>query len=299
MNDPFRFMVAAIFLAASMLSPALTFADPDRAAQHYESASQAYQNGDYRKAADLLERAYAEDPDLVYQYNRILALEAQGDHSDALRVLEIYEEPMMRDENKRFTDIGSIKDRLQEAQARRARPEPADNPSDVERDTTDQGPAVGDREPKRGELDDDEPDPQVEAETRWLAWSLVGSGALSATAGVLFASGLLASAAVDNVQCVSDATGGADPVGPRESRDALQSCYPDEATYLSGLNAYTADQSSLATQQTLSIVFLSAGAVLATTGIVLLVIDSGDESSASLSPYVGHDGAGAVFEMRY
>lgn len=297
MNETYRLVVAAVLVSLGLLVPSVGFADPDRAAQHYEAASEAYQAGDYRKAADLLERAYAEEPDLVYQYNRVLALEAQGDLDEALRVLGIYEDPMVRDEAKRFSDIVTIRERLEAAQARRAKPEPAepDEPDAVEPE--EETPEVA---PEPGTLDEPPPKVRPESGPNWLGWGLVIGGGASAGVGALFASGMFASDAVDSVDCVNEASGGTASLSPQQSRDALNSCYPGELTYAAQYQAYTADQDTLGGQQTLSIVFLSAGAAMLTTGIVLLVLDSGEDGSrAALTPYVGADRAGAAFEMTF
>lgn len=294
MNETYRLVVAAVLVCLGLLVPSAGFADPDRAAQHYEAASEAYQAGDYRKAADLLERAYAEEPDLVYQYNRVLALEAQGDLDEALRVLGIYEDPMVRDEGNRFSDIVTIRERLEAAQARRAKPEPAESAEvEPEEETSEVA-------PEPGTLDEPPPKVRPESGPNWLGWGLVIGGGVSAGVGALFASGMFASDAVDSVDCVNEASGGTASLSPQQSRDALNSCYPSESTYGAQYQAYTADQDTLGGQQTLSIVFLSAGAAMLTTGIVLLVLDSGEDgSTALLTPYVGADRAGAAFEMTF
>ena len=99
----------ALFTALLLcLLPATAMADTANALKFYEQAKQAYGAGNYRDAADLLERAYAEDPDLIYQYNRIRALEANRDYEQALKVLNIYKGPMMRDKDKRFEDVEQI-----------------------------------------------------------------------------------------------------------------------------------------------------------------------------------------------
>lgn len=283
----------ALLVAIALAIPMPAFADADRAAQYYEEATQAYQEGDLRKAADLLERAYAEDPDLVYQYNRILALEGLEDYDEALRVLEIFEEPMKRDEKKRFGDIAEIRERLVKAKKL------ADARKDESKDTKDPKEEPKER-PEPGELEDPGEKPkQPESGPNILAWTLLGTGVVSATVGGLFAGAIFAGDAADNVSCVSDSTGGADPVPPRQAADALQQCYPSAGEYRAAYDAYTADQDTLSSHQILSIVFLSAGAALATTGIVLLITDSEDGGSASLSPYIGSDSAGAVFNFDF
>lgn len=292
MKDRLSSKLIALCLAIGMGVPVPAFADADRAAEYYQQATDAYQEGELRKAADLLERAYAEDPDLVYQYNRILALEGLNDFDQALRVLDIFEEPMKRDTQKRFEDIGEIRDRLvqaREAADKKVEPEkkPAEEPGKAD-------------SPEPGTIEDpDTPPKKTDSGPNILAWSLLGSGVVSATVGGLFAGAVFAGDAADNVGCVSDNSGGADPVPANRAQAALQTCYPNQSNYPAAYEAYTSDQDTLSSHQILSIVFLSAGAALATTGIVLMLTDSDAEGSATLGPYMSSDEAGAVFNLTF
>jgi len=293
MKDRLTSKLTALFVAAAMAVPMPAFADADRAEVFYQQATEAYQEGDLRKAADLLERAYAEDPDLVYQYNRILALEGLEDYAEALRVLEIFEEPMKRDAQDRFDDIEEIRDRLIKAKKLEdAKNQPKEEPPE--------DPKEDDETPEPGELQDpEEPPAKPESGPNILAWSLLGTGVVSATVGGLFAGAIFAGDAADNVSCVSDNSGGADPVAPTQAAVALGECYPSAANYSAAYDTYTSDQDTLSSHQILSIVFISAGAALATTGVVLLLTDSDDESTATLGPYIGSDSAGAVFNLDF
>jgi len=107
------FVVALVLGACS----ATAWAALEGANAFYQQALQAYQAGEYHKADKLLQRAYAEDPNLMYPYNRIMALEAAGDYEDALEVLEIYRQPMLEDEKERFDDVVEIEKRLNKEKA--------------------------------------------------------------------------------------------------------------------------------------------------------------------------------------
>ena len=81
---------------------------------YYEKAKQAFDAEDFQAAADLLEMAYAEDPELIYQYNRIRAFQAMGQHEEAAKVLKIYKNPMSRDPEN-FSDLPQIEAQIKEA----------------------------------------------------------------------------------------------------------------------------------------------------------------------------------------
>src|SRR5690606_22327447 len=106
-----------LLIATSLLAtPTMAFAQDDaraRATQFYEQASEAYSQGHFARAIDLLERAFAHDQNLVYKYNQILAHQGLGQYEEALRILDIYAEPMESD--GRFDDIMDIRAQLEEA----------------------------------------------------------------------------------------------------------------------------------------------------------------------------------------
>lgn len=160
-----------------MTSPA--FAGPQEALSFYEQAQKAYEQSNYQKAADLLERAYAEDPNLIYQYNRILALQAAGKHEEALRLLNIYENPMRSDEEKRFEDISEIKARIeksikdQQSQVKDPVQDPVKDPI---------------KDPVKDPIED--PKPKADDGPNILAWSLIGGGGALLVTGGLVGSGL-------------------------------------------------------------------------------------------------------------
>lgn len=109
----------SLCLAGALILPAgPAFADDAAdAATFYQQASDAYQAEEYTRADELLARAYAKDPDLIYQYNRVLANQAKGDFAAALGILDTYQQQMAADPEARFTDIPEIRANLEEAHA--------------------------------------------------------------------------------------------------------------------------------------------------------------------------------------
>ncbi len=282
-------LVAAV-LATSMVAPTFAWATPEKAAEYYQQASTAYQRGDLREAADLLERAYAEDPDLVYQYNRVLALEGLKEFDESLRVLNIYADPMRRDSRQRFTDVDAIANRLQQNVELKQKAEEAElqRQKDAQKDTT---------EPKQIE------DPVVvepASSTPWLAIGLIAGGGVALGAGALFGSGLLVGSELDDTQCVKDNL----DFG-LSGNSVFDNCpYQDLQTFSAKKKSYDNDVAAIETQQTLAIVFLSAGAVLAVSGIVVWALDDGDADStpplsAQVSPWIGRGGAGATLDVSF
>ena len=88
----------AVLIAVALSMPSVAWAGPaEEAAEYYSQATTAYQSGDYLKAADLLDLAFGKNPDLVYKYNRILALQAAGDYDKALADLNAMYSPMKAD----------------------------------------------------------------------------------------------------------------------------------------------------------------------------------------------------------
>lgn len=153
-------VVTAVFLAYPV-APA--HADADEARRLFKKAKTAYGNGEFDKAAKLLEEAYSEEANLIYQYNRIRALEGAERYEEALKVLETYEQPMLDAEG--FEDISDIKESLEEKVGPTDEP---DEPSEPKTTTSDSG--------KTKEI---------------IGWSLLGLGGASGITGFLFGSSLL------------------------------------------------------------------------------------------------------------
>ncbi|MFP4598468.1 MAG: tetratricopeptide repeat protein [Persicimonas sp.] len=288
------------------LPPSLAVAGPDEADAYYEEASEAYQNGEYARASDLLERAYAEDPNLIYQYNRILALQAMGKHKQALKVLDIYENPMRED--GRFDDIVEIREEIAEARQKESAGEtPKDTePREIARDedaeSSGEDPQDGDPQDEDQTADVDTPDEPVEPADKGPSipgWSLVGGGAASLAMAGLFGSTLLISDVADRRDCLEPA-GGFDP-----------NCY--EADGINGNDEQRAqfadDQNTWQTHQTLTWVFAGVGIAALAGGGYVLYSDgfftenepdaTASGSELSVTPYVGADGAGGVLRLSF
>ncbi len=299
-------LLAACMVSFMTLPPSLAIAGPDEADEYYDQASEAYQNGEYARASDLLERAYAEDPNLIYQYNRILALQAMGKHKQALKVLDIYENPMRED--GRFDDIVEIREEIAEARQKESAGEtPKDTePREIARDE-DADSNAGDQQDEDSSAEVDTPTDPVEPVEpadkgpSILGWSLVGGGAASLAMAGLFGSTVLISDVADRRACMEPA-GGFDP-----------NCY--EADGITGNDKQRAqfadDQNTWQTHQTLTWVFAGVGvAALAGGGYVLYsdgfftetepdATASAPGSELSVTPYVGADGAGGVLRLSF
>lgn len=299
------------------LTPTLVFADVETAQEYYRQASEAYQNGDLERAADLLERAYAEDPNLVYQYNRILALKGMSRFKQALRVLEIYENPMKDDEQNRFSDIEEIKSDL-EAAIEKKNAEPVDGDgTDGDGDGTDGDVKEGDGSDgdKDGDGDGKE-EPEPAEGSSWVAYTLLGSGVVATGLGILFGSGVLVSDELDRASCASDNFGGANS-GEFDSVAAFTSCgyaptiqTDNSFTQFTDLEGqYEDDVDAIGTQQVLAGVFIGTGAALLIAGGVALLVSSPESESGArasaqtptvkVAPYVSLDGFGGALEVTF
>lgn len=273
-----HFFILLVTLLA--LAPAIAVADGnsseevvDRAAQYYQEARQAYGDGHFARAAELLERAYAHERNLVYKYNQILAYQGLGDYGEALRILDIYGDPL-RDDG-RFDDIDELAEELEEAQAARQAREAAL--------------ADGDGDDENGDDNGDdpvEPPPLPDDGPNMLAWSLVGGGGALFAGGLLLSSGLLISSTVERLE------------GSRTAEEAAQ-------VYGNGTYNRDDDLSTLRTHQTMSIIFLAGGVVLGGTGIGLMLLDGGSDTAGAQSgslqfqPLLGLDVAGASLSGRF
>lgn len=175
-------LVGMTALGICLASPS-AFAGEKEAKEYYSQAKDAYQAGDFSKAADLLERAYAEDPNLIYQYNRILALQGMEKYNEALRVMDIYENPMKKD--GRFDDVAEIRAQIEAALAKKSESDDttADDPAPDEQDSDEQ------QEEKQA-LEEpgatEPPPPNTASRDRIIGWSFVGAGIVAAAAGSPF-----------------------------------------------------------------------------------------------------------------
>lgn len=166
-----RFLALAVALVVAFPTvPA--HAGPDEAREYFREAKQAYSEEEYEKAAELLEKAYAEEANLTYQYNRIRALQGAGKYERALEVLKTYEQPMLDAEG--FEDILDIK---KELQAELGKTDDGDTAA-----STDGESAPGTDELREG--------PEPKGPSPVVAWSLVGGGGALVTTGILFSTTL-------------------------------------------------------------------------------------------------------------
>jgi hypothetical protein len=275
----------ALFIALLLcLLPATGMADTANALKFYEQAKQAYGAGDYREAADLLERAYAEDPDLIYQYNRIRALEANRDYEQALKVLNIYKGPMMRDKDKRFEDVEQIEANLKKSIDAQNGKDPVKDPEkDPEKDPVKDPDKDPEKDPDKDPDKDPEKGPDVDPEgpgtteetgpsgRKIAAFSLIGAGAVGLGVGTLFSTGVL----IPEDDAIRDTQGRIDTTSVKFKRH--------RAAAIGGL---------------------AGGAALAGVGVVLLVTDKSGKKDASsrnllVTPMLGPDRAGAGLILRF
>ena len=265
--------LVAFALALLIAVPAPLWAqDPEaQAADYYNQATLAYQKGDYQAAADLLDLAFGTKPDLVYKYNRILALQALGDYETALADLNAMYGPMKADAEKRFEDIDQIKEQLEASLAARQGDDTTDpnGSSDANLSGT---------APKK--------DPP-----NYLAFGLIGGGGILMITGTLFATAaLLPKAAKECLGIGSDT----DCRNWRERQGFVATTSDDDVQE---------DAKSVqTTHQVASIALLGVGAIAAGVGVFLLVTDGKKKKGGAttmIAPYVAGDGGGAVLQMRF
>lgn len=277
-------LLTSLLMALLTMPPGLAFAGPEEANEHYEKSARAYEEGDFARAAELLERAYEEDSDLIYQYNRILALQADGKHERALDVLEKYEEPL--EDDGRFDDIPEIREELEEAQARiKAGEAEEDEQIEDPREISDE------QQEGAGSLDG-------MSATEITGWSLLGTGAATLGVAGLFGSTLLIPDVATRQACMADGDNTFDP-----------SCY--EADGIDEREAqreqFRDDRNTWETHQTLTWVFLGVGSAAALGGGALLLMDDSsaddadDDAAASIrvTPYAGAEGAGGLLQLSF
>jgi tetratricopeptide (TPR) repeat protein len=289
MNMSVRTKILAAFIAACLsVPPGMAFAGPEEAAQYYEQASKAYEEGELAKAADLLERAYAEDPNLIYQYNRVLALQAMGKNDQALKILDIYGNPMRED--GRFDDVKEIRSQIEKAKAEAD----AAAKKNAETKTATNDDKIGDEIGEGGDGEAKIAEP-VDSGPNILGWSLVGVGVAGLSAAGLFGSGVLISDVVDRRDCMS-------PAGT-----PLNDCYSD---FDDAVAQNKSDRDTLSTHQTLTWVSLGVGVAALIGGGAVMLMDgqagaeadapvSADKAEVHLSPFVSADGAGGVLRILF
>ena len=265
---PLLWCVATLVTSSVCAVPLTAFAkDPARALEYYTKAKQAYGQGDYQSAAELLERAYAEDADLIYQYNRVRALQQMQEYEEALGVISIYKSPMMRDPEKRFTDIESIESELKTSLAQKPAISPSEEPPQERKVVATPPPSdpPPTAPPRTDVVVQEDSGPGMSTGTI-VGWSLVGLGGAALAVSAVYGSGLLLSEQPTDSSSQADRT-----------------AYNDEL-----------DQQRLITTIT-----LASGAVLAGTGLVFLLLADDEEQGVSLLPHLGPEHAGAMVHWQF
>ena len=276
-------------LTTSISSNEASAQAPPEAIKNYEKAKQAYSNGDFELAVDYLQRAYAEDPDLIYQYNRIRALQAMKSYDEALEVIDLFRGPMSRDPDQRFSDLDELEAQIREEQAQFKAAQqnqnttaPGDTKTGNDGDKT-TGNTGGDKTvvtPPPDVVEDEDPNKKK----RTIGWVLAGAGAASILGSAPFWSGLLLKndpCYDKNSQACNDSRVGMESLSARRDRfDAKRR-----------------------THQIVGAAGLGVGAALMIPGVILILKnpkpDRAKETSLRIQPVLGPDQAGAVFTIRF
>lgn len=287
-DSRFANVLSLVLTLLLVVPPGVAFAGAEEAREFFKEAKQAYSEGDYERAASLLEKAYSEEANLTYQYNRIRALEGAGKYDDALEVLKTYEQPMLDAEG--FEDVPKLKSSLE----KKAEKDPEDSEAadslreEAESEQTD--------EDSEETASDDEQTPVAETDTddgattpsggesnrqtmQVLGWGLTGVGVGALTVGSLYGSMLLL---------------------PSDIRQKVQQDQGELSRE---------QRSRFNTHRTMAAVFLSAGAATAIGGGVILLTQGGKSNSETstaasiedptVAPFVSRDGGGAVIKFRF
>lgn len=280
-----NYRISHIFLSAALMLPCFAVSTTataetteerseesiQKAAEYYQEAAELYVDGQFDRAAELLDLAFSHDPDLIYRYNQILSYQGLGDYERALEMLAEYEEAMKEDE--RFDDIGEIRGELESAIAAIEEEEAARRAEREEKEGLEAiGLPPGDK--------------KEEESSNTLGWALVGTGGATVAGGLFFSSGFLVRDRIDRLE---------------------QTRTPTDAQEIYGDSPYNRldDLDTIRTHQQLTIAFLAGGVVLTSAGSFLLWRNRGEDtapanaSSLHLQPSIGADGAGAQIIGRF
>lgn len=281
MRSRMVFIWSALVIAFGVAcAPSVARADTDKAREYFQKAQRAYGDNEYERAAELLEKAYAEEANLTYQYNRIRALQGAEKYEKALDVLKTYEKPMLDAEG--FEDIRDIENSLQQkvdaedpgasSSATKSAAEEKE-PANSTPSSSGGSPAGTSGSPgSGGAAATTDPGMQV------LGWGLAGTGAASIGIGTLFGSLTL--------------------LPPDIREDARND------------NVKPGDVDVVRDHRTATIVFLAAGTGALIGGGILLYdqFSAGSETSAARSadgprvqwrPFATPETAGATLEVRF
>ncbi len=179
MTPPVNGSWLAAFTVALTLVFSATFATAgeQQARDLHEQAKAAYDQGDFERAAELLKKAYDEDPNVVYQYNRVRALEGAEQFDRALDILAEYRDEMRAEG---YSDLGKLKKTLEEKRQRKA-----NRPDGASDDSTTESQSAGTMEGPSGPTDppDDGGAQFKPTPLTWVLWG-VSVGSVGVTAPV-------------------------------------------------------------------------------------------------------------------
>ncbi len=280
---------------AALSVPDLAFAQgstENMALKNYEKAKVAYTQGDFALAAELLEKAYAEDPDLIYQYNRIRALQAMKSYDEALKTIDLYRGPMSRDPDQRFSDLEELEAQIK-AEKQAFDKDNTDKTDKTDNtDTKDQG-DQNTTDPKDTDKTDnaDNPDkiiappatdPDPGKGKRTAGWVLTGVGLATIAGTSPFWTGL----AIQNDPCYgyldADPSSGNPCLTDIERRENFDN--------------------KVQTHKIVSAVGLGVGSVATITGLVLVLTNGKPKTESSrieLIPTISKDTSGAMVRFTF
>ncbi|GEM_PF-6695306 len=309
----FSSTILSLLLIFLIAFPTTAFADAATAQVFYESAANEYGKGNYGKAAELLYKAYVNDANLIYAYNRILALQADKQYTAALKELEVFEKQMMNDSEKRFEDVPEIKSKLQ------AQVETAVN---VKKDPVVKNKTKDDdnKTKKKDDKDDKTVTPPSETgmnSSQVAGLTIAGGGAIILGVGILFVTGELLDPDLKNrVRVVrdyidnnnineDDDTKKAQAIKKSKAYDS-ENCSPFGSIGQSCAAIYSDEESKVSLHETIALTGIIAGSALIIGGGILYLVSGDDtptESAQSgefnFAPYVSTEGAGATFQLTF
>lgn len=293
-----NFLALALLLLMSV--PSVAFADAASAQVFYENAAKEYGKGNYGAAAELLYKAYVNDANLIYAYNRILALQADKQYAAALKELNVFEKQMLKDPEKRFEDVPQIKSKLEDqvsasAAAKVTDPVVKKNP-DI---------AVNPIPDSQVEGDPDvisSPSPSAGASTgEVLGLTVAGLGLIPLTGGILFSTGIFTSEKYQSLARDHKTPNVIDKYSPEG-----KICDVDPGVSCSKvLDEFEQDKAEADDHLTYGIIGIATGAAMIIGGGILYLVsgDSSDEdanaSNFSISPYITPTSAGAGFTLDF
>jgi hypothetical protein len=189
--------LAACLCCLFVAVPATALAGAEEARKHYKEAQQLYRKGEYDRAAELLAKAYEEEPNLTYQYNRIRALQGAEQYEKALEVLKTYKRPFL--DAKGYEDVREIERTLEtklapDSTEREETSSDADgaeegspsNPSSSTGATSESS----DRAQRAEPPSEASPSSSRRASRRPLAWTMIGTGGALVLGGGILSTGI-------------------------------------------------------------------------------------------------------------